>query len=210
MGTKPQNERELTIAEPAFATQKRDQFIASGGDPDKVIGLANLIDETLDPKTLDLGARLVNSIGQLLGEEVIWVMENTKRTSADVRIWVRSNMSPSPADDAPTEALKVFLARMRTAIPSTSGCLLVIDQIALVSVTGELYNIIAQRLKKVAPYSQTVVVTIANGKSVGYIPDDAAYTRYTFQVLDRRIKPGCAEQGIINTALDTMEKSRKR
>jgi hypothetical protein len=37
-------------------------------------------------------------------------------------------------------------------------------------VTGELYNIVAQRLKMVAPCGNTVVVAIANGKSVGYIP----------------------------------------
>jgi hypothetical protein len=41
------------------------------------------------------------------------------------------------------------------------------------------------------------------------IPDDAAHARYTFQVLGCRIKPGCAEQGLINTALDMMEKSKQ-
>jgi hypothetical protein len=46
----------------------------------------------------------------------------------------------------------------------------VIGNVALVAVTGELYRIVAQRLKKVAPYGHTVVVTIANGKPVGYIP----------------------------------------
>ena len=35
-----------------------------------------------------------------------------------------------------------------------------------------------------------------------------AYTRYTFQVLGTRFKQGCAEQAIVNTALDLMDKSR--
>ena len=58
-----------------------------GGDPENVIALANFADAKLDPKTLDLNARLVNSIGQLLGEEVIRVMGNIRRTSSTVRIW---------------------------------------------------------------------------------------------------------------------------
>ncbi len=82
-----QNPLYLRLAEPALAAQKRPQFAAVGGDPENVIALANFADAKLDPKTLDLNARLVNSIGQLLGEEVIRVMGNIRRTSSTVRIW---------------------------------------------------------------------------------------------------------------------------
>jgi len=54
---------------------------------------------------------------------------------------------------------------------------------------------------------QTVVVTNANGQSAGYIPDDAAYAQYTFQVLSTRIKPGCAETAIVDAVLDMMDQS---
>jgi neutral ceramidase len=97
--------------------------------------------------------------------------------------------------------------RLGAMFVDSIGQLLGIDQIALVAVTGELYNIIAQHLKKATPYGKTVVVTIANGKSVGYIPDDASYERHTFQVLGCRIKKGCAEKAIISTALDMMDQS---
>jgi hypothetical protein len=40
-------------------------------------------------------------------------------------------------------------------------------------------------------------VTLANGRAnSGYIPDDASFGAFTFQVLGSRLKPGCAEQGI--------------
>jgi len=52
-----------------------------------------------------------------------------------------------------------------------------------------------------------VLVTLANERSVGYIPDDEAYERYTFQVLGTPIKQGYAEKAIINTMLDLMEQS---
>jgi hypothetical protein len=85
--------------------------------------------------------------------------------------------------------------------------LLVIGHVAFVAIAAEPYNIIGQRLKRLSPYSNTVIVSLANGQTVGYIPDDASYQHCTFQVLSSRIKQGCAEKGIINTALDMMNQS---
>ena len=203
-----QNPLYLRLAEPAIAAQKASQFSAQGGDPANVFALANFKDTMLDPKTLELGTRLVNSIGQLLGEEVIRVMENMTRTSSEVQIWSAHQTVSCPGRRRTNEGREGAPGTYEDADPINIRLgLLVIDQIALVAVTGELYNIIAQRLKKVAPYGKTVIVTIANGKSVGYIPDDGAYERQTFQVLGCRIKKGCAEEGIINTTLDMMERS---
>ncbi len=203
-----QNPLYLRLAEPAFAAQKRAQFAASGGDPDNVIALANYMGATLDPKTLDLGARLVNSIGQLLGEEVIRVMGNIQRTSSEVRIWGAQRTVRCPGrrrtntgrEGAPGTYVDADPVRIRLS-------LLTIGQIALVGVTGEVYTMIWQRLKREAPLAHVVMVTIANGKSVGYIPDDAAYERHTFQVLGTRINKGCAEKAIVNTVLDMMDQS---
>jgi hypothetical protein len=166
------------------------------------------MDATLDPKTLDLGARLVNSIGQLLGEEVIRVMGNMQRLSSEVRLWGAHDAIRCPGrqrtDSGREGAPGTYVDADPVSIPLG---LLVIGQIALVAVTAEPYTMIGQRLKAAAPYGNTVVVTQANGRSVGYVPDDASYARHTFQVLGTRIKPGCAEQGIIHTVLDLMEKS---
>jgi hypothetical protein len=48
-----------------------------------------------------------------------------------------------------------------------------------------------------SPIANTVMVTLANGMAnSGYIPDDASFGAYTFQVLSSRLKPGCAETAI--------------
>jgi hypothetical protein len=45
------------------------------------------------------------------------------------------------------------------------------------------------------------MVTHANGSS-GYIPDDAAYDQVSYEITTTRLKPGCAEDAIVNGILD--------
>jgi hypothetical protein len=72
-----------------------------------------------------------------------------------------------------------------------------IGDIALTSVNAEIYSLIAQRMKRQSPMTNTLMVTLANGRAGnGYVPDDASYSHNTFQVLGSRYKPGCAESGI--------------
>jgi neutral ceramidase len=48
-------------------------------------------------------------------------------------------------------------------------------------------------------------MSLANGfASSGYIYSDAAYSHLTFQVIGSRLKPGCAEEQIVATALRMM------
>jgi hypothetical protein len=55
--------------------------------------------------------------------------------------------------------------------------------------------------------TNTVMITIANGRAnSGYIIDDAAYGRNTFQVLNNAIKPGFAEKGIVEKMVGLIEK----
>ena len=80
------------------------------------------------------------------------------------------------------------------------------DDIALGTVNGEVFNPIAQELKKESPYTRTMMVTLTNGSAnTGYIPNDAAFAYYTFEVLSSRLQPGYAERGIIDGILDLME-----
>ena len=150
----------------------------------------------------------MDSIGQILGEEVIRVMGNIPRTASDVAIWGaqrtigvpgrrRTNTgregAPGAYADADPVAIRLGLLR--------------IGEIALAAVTGELYTPIGLRLKQESPLTNLVIVTLANGKSVGYIPDDGAYERHTFQVLGTRIKKGYAEQAIVRTLVEMIEES---
>jgi hypothetical protein len=83
--------------------------------------------------------------------------------------------------------------------------LLKVGDIAIGGVNGEVFNLIAQRLKKESPYTRTMVATLTNGSArSGYIPNDTAHGMYTFVVLSSRLKPGCAESSIVNGILDLM------
>jgi len=47
------------------------------------------------------------------------------------------------------------------------------------------------------------MVTHANGSS-GYIPNDAAFEQVSYEITTSRLKPGCAENAIVNGFLNLM------
>jgi neutral ceramidase len=89
--------------------------------------------------------------------------------------------------------------------------LLRLGDVNLVTVNGEVYSAIAQRLKAEVPASKTIVVTLANGRAnSGYIYSNEAATHLTFQVIGSRLKPGCAEDAIVHAAVDLMHEADRR
>jgi L-serine deaminase len=84
--------------------------------------------------------------------------------------------------------------------------LLMLDHIALAGVSGEVFTMIYQRLKAESPFSHTVMVTHTNGSS-GYIPADAAFDQISYEITTSRLKPGCAENTIVNGFLDMMRRN---
>lgn len=172
--------------------------------------MANFVEGTIDPKVLARNTLLINSIGQILGEEVMRIMDGITRTMTTVPIWGAHQVIACPGRRRLDNGREGAPGHYEDGEPVDLRLgLLVLGTVALASVTGELYTVIGQRLKALAPYAHTLVVTLANGRSVGYIPDDAAYERHTFQVLSTRIKKGYAEKAIVNTLLDLMEQSKR-
>jgi neutral ceramidase len=80
-----------------------------------------------------------------------------------------------------------------------------IGNVGLASIQGEAYNLIAQGVKAKSPMANTVFVGLANGQAnSGYIPTDDAFGRQTFQVLNSRLKPGCAETSVQDAMVDML------
>jgi neutral ceramidase len=152
----------------------------------------------LDPAVRDTLEHVMDSEGVLLGEEVIRVMTNTTRTESSPVISAGQDVATCPG--------RHRLDKTREGSPgSYEGGdpvhirlgVLRIGEVALASVDAELYSAIGKRLKEQSPMANTVMVTLANGMAnSGYIPDDASFGAYTFQVLSSRLKPGCAETAI--------------
>jgi hypothetical protein len=158
----------------------------------------------LDPKVADNFERWIEAEGMMLGEVVIRAMTNTRRMSGDVAIWGAQKPLTCPGRQRTDSVREGSPGTYQDGDPVVFRLgVLGIGDIALTSVNAEIYTLISQRMKKQSPVANTVMVTLANGRAnSGYVPNDAAFGSYTFQVLGSRLKPGCAEQGIANTLTD--------
>ncbi len=163
--------------------------------------------QPLDPKVRETLERVMESEGVLLGEEAIRVMTGTTRMDPTPHIVAAQKMVTCPGRrrlDTTREG-KPGVYEDGDPVNMRLGVLR-IGSVALASIDAEVYSPIAQRLKELSPVANTFMVTLANGfANSGYIPNDAAFGAYTFQVLGSRLKPGCAENAIVNGMLDLIQ-----
>jgi neutral ceramidase len=158
--------------------------------------------------TLD---KWVDAMGRVMGEEVLRVMDTTKKTSTDVKIWGGKKTVTCPGRTRTDTRREGAAGTYTDGEPVNINVgLLTIGNTALTTVNAEIYTPIALEIKKASPIGNTEVITVANGTAnSGYVPTDEAFNRYTFQVLSTRLKPGCAETGIVNSAMDLLTDSLK-
>jgi hypothetical protein len=163
-------------------------------------------------------ARLMNqqkqmllSMGQLLGEEVLYVMRNTDRTDTDVRLFGVQKTIQCPGRERTNDGRAGSEGTYKEAGPVDIRLgLLQVGGAVIGTVNAEVFSPIAQRLKRESPFKATMMATLTNGSArSGYIPDDASYGKFTFEVLSSRLRPGCAESSIVNGLLELIDSARK-
>ena len=141
--------------------------------------------------------RNVAALGRILGEEVIQVADSIK-TSPRARVRAMQSVVTCPGKrtvQAPGPGREY---KWEDADPvSIRLSLLLINDIAITGVSGEVLTNIGLRLKKESPFTRTIMVTHCNGSS-GYLPDDAAYEQVSYEITTTRVKPGGAENAIID------------
>lgn len=153
------------------------------------------------------------SMGQMLGEEVLHVVRDggleRAQTSATIRGATTSIQCPGrnrtdsgragfPGTYTDGDPVSIKLSMVR------------IGDLVLGGVDGEVFTTIAQRFKRESPYKHTMMVTLTNGMArSGYIPNDAAFAQNTFEVVSSRLKPGCAEDKIVDGLLDLVAQTEK-
>ncbi|MGH9371140.1 MAG: neutral/alkaline non-lysosomal ceramidase N-terminal domain-containing protein, partial [Vicinamibacterales bacterium] len=133
--------------------------------------------------------RNVAALGRLLGEEVIRVADGI-RTSPRARIRGLQKVVTCPGKRTvqPPGPNREFTIEDADPVPIRLS-LLVISDIAIAGVSGEVLTNISLRLKRESPFNRTVMVTHANGSS-GYLPDDAAYDQVSYEIITTRVKRG--------------------
>lgn len=146
---------------------------------------------------------LVNALGQILGEAAIRAANSVQATD-HARIWGRQQVITCPGRKLESESRSRQEYKWQDSAPVPIRLsLLMVNNIALAGVSGEVFTLINQRLEKASPFSHTVMITHANGSS-GYIPDDAAFNQISYEITTSHLKPGCAENGIVNGLLSLM------
>jgi len=198
--------REIRIKDYAARGQDISNSMPSGG-----AGL-----NKQDPKVkklLDQQKMMIKTMGQMMGEEVKHVMRlmDPAHMSQGGKIVSAQKTINLPGRNRTSGAQRAGVDATYTDGPDVNLrlSLLMLDDIALGGGSAEIYNMIAVRFKRESPVGRSIFVSMVNGSSnSGYIPDDAAYGRQTFEVLSSRCKPGYAETGIVNGLLDLIAEAK--
>jgi neutral ceramidase len=167
-----------------------------------------------DPATVRLmnqQRQMLLSMGQFLGEEVLYVIRNIGRTDTDVRLFGAQQTIRCPGRERTNDGRAGAEGTYKDAAPVEIrlGVLRIGDAV-IGAVNAEVFTPIAQRLKRESPFKATMMATLTNGAArSGYIPDDASYGKYTFEVLSSRLQPGCAESSIVHGLLELIDSARK-
>jgi hypothetical protein len=150
--------------------------------------------------------QMILSMGQFLGEEVLHVMRGMDRMESSVTIAGRHRIVSCPGRERTNTGRAGYPGEYRDAAPVDIRLgLLTLGDIMIGAVNAEVFNPIAQRLKRESPHARTLLATLTNGMArSGYIPHDAGFAMYTFEVLSSRLQPGCAESAIVDGILDLM------
>ena len=151
--------------------------------------------------------RMSESFGQILGEEVKYVIMMMRRFETDVTInCARKTVSVPGRRLLNNQGRAGYTGQYEDADDIQIGLsLIMLDNIPVTGVSSEVYNPIAVRLKKESPYRATMMTTLCYGfgaRGGGYMPDDESYGAETFEVLTSRYKQGYAESAVVNGLLD--------
>lgn len=193
--------RDIRIAE--YATRGED---ISNSMPPGGVGL-----DRNDPRVallMEQQRNLTRSYGALLAEEVLHVSrDGMERPSASDGIFGAQKEVSCPGRRRTNTGRGGYAGEYVDADPiNIRLSFLLVGDVAIGGVNGEVFNQIARRYKAESPLKHTIFSSLTNGTAgSGYIPNDAAYGQYTFEVLSSRLKPGCAETAIVDGLLDLME-----
>jgi len=151
----------------------------------------------------------VNSaLGLMLAEEVLHVMRSGMQRPVDDAVIAGMNQTVTcPGRRRLDSGRAGYAGTYEEADPvDLRLSMLRLGDVYIGGVDAEIFNLIAQRFKARSPHANTMMATLTNGiAGSGYIPNDEAFSQFTFEVVSSRLQPGCAENAIIEGLLDLIE-----
>lgn len=162
----------------------------AGGPPPVVIPTTPSPDNNLDQ-----AFQIMDALGLTLGSEVVRVANGMENFSSSARIEAADKVFPCPIKKGVNQMGDLKQAEVSSLNMHLS--LILINDIAITGVSGEVVTNIYMHLKAASPLANTIMITLANDR-VGYIADDASYDTPKFEVNGTPLARGCAEPGIVN------------
>jgi hypothetical protein len=159
------------------------------------------------------------AIGAMIGESALEVTKTRMDFQSSAKIWGGQKTFSCPGREPAVLTHRELLDAAFTGVAQeyNDGApveikvgVLRIGDIYMTTINGDVYTDIGLRIKQQSPAAKTMVVTIANGFTSGnqYIYSDAASHQLTFQIISSSLKPGCAEEKIVSTALDLIHQAQ--
>ncbi len=153
----------------------------------------------------DAGFQLSDSLGRILGEEVLRASSSNKdikEETTSLNLWSASRDVTCPGQKFDQQAYARHEIKFNDADPQTVHMdLLMVNNIALAGVAAEVVTNIYYHLKQESPLANTILVSLNNGR-LTYMPDDAAYDAPIFEVRASSLKRGCGEGAIVNSFIE--------
>ena len=168
-------------------------------------------------------------IGTRLAAEVLRTFDALKPAAGPLRVSrapVELELSPVTAEEAlaakgvlaslekGTKPVPAFLdqvrafkavevsARLGKPYPVEVQVISLGDDLAWVSLPGEIFVELGLQIKRGSPFRQTMIAELANG-SVGYVPNRAAYPQGAYEVVSARVAEGGGEK-LVGAALEQL------
>jgi len=154
--------------------------------------------------------KAVDVLGRIQGEEVVRVADSIKTMTPNANIWgaekivtcagqkVLGGGTGAPISAGDIKTVDEAPVNLRLGV-------LILDKTALTSVSAEVVTKIYQVLRGRSPLTNTIMITLANGR-VGYIPDDRGYEVWTQEAIASPVKKGCGESTLVNGLVDLMNR----
>ncbi len=106
------------------------------------------------------------------------------------------------------EAVCVMETLDKQKVPLTAEVqvIAISDELAVVSLPGEIFVELGLALKKASPFRHTFIAELANG-SIGYVPNREAWPQGNYEVVSARCAPGSGER-LVEAALKLLNEAR--
>jgi len=145
----------------------------------------------------------MNAMGTMLGAEVVRTAKLIQEMASTVRLEAAERIVSCPVKKGVNQMGDMKQEDV-SSMPLHLG-LIMINQVALTGVSGEVVTNIYLHLKKASPLTNTIMMTLANDR-VGYIVDDEAYDTPYFETNGTPIARGYAENGIVDGLVEMINK----